>query len=37
MGHHFAKFQGVENVWEKIVMASVIWESYGEKLPIVVS
>ena len=35
MGHHFAK--GVENVWEKILMASVIWESYGEKLPIVVS
>ena len=33
MGHNFAKFLAVENVWEKNLMASVIRESYGKKYP----
>jgi len=37
MGHDFAKFQAMENAWEtKKLVLSVLWESFGEKMPIAV-
>ena len=34
MGNNFAKFQAMENAWEKKSRPSVIWKNYGKTIPI---
>ena len=34
MGNNFAKFQAMENAWEKKLRPSVIRKSYGKIIPI---
>ena len=34
MGPDFCKFQAMESIWEEKLMLCVIWESYGDRMPI---
>ena len=33
MGPNFCKFQAMESIWEEKLMLSIVWESYGDRMP----